>query len=159
MQTSLMIRPATAADIGQLLGLYMHLSSDNAPCPPDLARANLEKLGRYEGSAVLVGEVDDTLIVTCTLIVVPNLTRGGLPYAVIENVVTHPEHRQRGHGKAILETASERAWAHGCYKIMLSTGSKRPETLSFYESVGFTQSRTGFQKRKLPERAEPVGRG
>ncbi|WP_445285919.1 GNAT family N-acetyltransferase [Yoonia sp. 2307UL14-13] len=76
---------------------------------------------------------------------------------MIENVVTDPDHRKRGHGKAILDAASERAWAHRCYKIMLSTGSKRPETLAFYESAGFSQSRTGFQKRNLPSRTETAG--
>jgi GNAT superfamily N-acetyltransferase len=83
---------------------------------------------------------------------VPNLTRGGVPYALIENVVTHAEHRGRGYGKAVLEAAIAKAWELDCYKVMLLTGSKNPATLGFYQSVGFEQTKTGFETRRLPKR-------
>jgi len=154
MTPALSIRPATDDDVPALLALYDHLSSDNDPCPPALAAKNIARIAAISGSAVLVGAVNDALVTSCTVIVIPNLSRGGRPYAVIENVVTHPDHRVRGYGTAVLNAASEQAWAQGCYKVMLSTGSTRPATLSFYESAGFEQSRTGFQKRRLPKRAE-----
>jgi GNAT superfamily N-acetyltransferase len=137
-----------------LQDLYGHLSPDAARCPPDLALRNLNAIAAYDGSAVLVGMTDGALVTSCTLIVIPNLTRGGAPYGLIENVVTETAQRGQGFGRAILDAASDRAWDHGCYKIMLSTGSAKPETLAFYEAAGFEQSRTGFQKRKLPRRAE-----
>jgi len=34
------------------------------------------------------------------------------------------------------------------------TGSQKPSTLAFYEAAGFEQSKTGFQARRLPARAE-----
>ena len=37
-------------------------------------------------AAVEGGEV----LSSCTLLIVPNLTHGGRPYGVVENVVTHP---------------------------------------------------------------------
>lgn len=95
-----------------------------------------------------------TLVASCTVIVIPNLTRGGRSYALLENVVTHAEYRNRGFGKAILNAAAERAWAEGCYKAMLMTGSKRPSTIAFYEAAGFEQTKTGFQMRRLPARSE-----
>jgi len=109
---------------------------------------------RYEGSVILIGLVGTELATSCTLAVIPNLTRGGAPYALIENVVTHAEHRSRGFGKAILEAAIGRAWDAGCYKVMLMTGSKRPWTLAFYEAAGFEPSKTGFQIRRHPVRSE-----
>ena len=84
--------------------------------------------------------------------IVPNLTRGGKPYALIENVVTHANWRKRGFGSAILAEAANRAWRHDCYKIMLMTGSNDPATLAFYEEAGFEQSKTGFQMRRHPTR-------
>lgn len=145
---------ATAGDAEALLALYDFLSSDNERCPLELARVNISKICQIDGSAVLLGEKNGKALTTCTLIIVPNISRGGRPYAIIENVVTHPDHRGKGLGKVILDAACERAWNSDCYKVMLSTGSTRPSTLSFYESADFEQSRTGFQKRRLPKRQE-----
>ena len=153
--TDLVIRAAEQADLPALLELYRHLIPDDARCPDDKATDILERLRTFEGSAVLIGLLRDDLAASCTVIVIPNLTRGGMPYALIENVVTAPGHRNRGLGKAILKAALDRAWAAGCYKAMLMTGSKKPSTLAFYEAAGFEQSKTGFQARRLPVRAEP----
>lgn len=76
---------------------------------------------------------------------IPNLTRGCKPYAVIENVVTHSQHRQQGYGTAILKHALAYAWSVECYKVMLMTGRKDEATLRFYESAGFDrQSKQAF---------------
>ena len=69
-------------------------------------------------------------------------------------VVTHPDYRKRGFGRQVLDAASDAAWQAGCYKVMLMTGSKKPETIRFYLGAGFEQSKTGFQKRRIPHRAE-----
>ena len=96
--------------------------------------------------------MENALVTSCTLVVVPNLTRGGLPYALIENVVTGASHRKRGYGAAVLKHAIAETWKHDCYKVMLLTGSKNPATLKFYSDVGFKQNKTGFQIRRLPVR-------
>jgi GNAT superfamily N-acetyltransferase len=152
--TDLVIRAAEQADLPALQGLYRHLNPDDAPCPDDMAAEILEKLRSFEGSAILLGFLGSDLVASCTVIVIPNLTRGGTPYVLIENVVTDTGYRNRGLGKAILQAAMDRAWAAGCYKAMLMTGSKKPSTLAFYEAAGFEQSKTGFQARRLPVRAE-----
>lgn len=152
--TELVIRAAEQADLPALQDLYRHLLPEDEHCPNDKAVAILESLARFAGSAALISLIDNDLAASCTVIVIPNLTRGGAPYALIENVVTNPGHRNRGVGKAILKAATDRAWAAGCYKTMLMTGSKKPSTLAFYKAAGFEQSKTGFQARRLPARAE-----
>ena len=88
------------------------------------------------------------LISTCTLVTVPNLTRGVRPYGLIENVVTHPDHRRTGLGRAVLSFALDVAWKAGCYTVMLATGSRREETLHFYEGAGFDRGgKTFFEAR------------
>ena len=82
--------------------------------------------------------------------VIPNLTRGGKPYALIENMVTRADWRKRGFGSAILKAETEQAWEEGCYKVMLLTGSRKPDTLAFYAAAGFEQSKTGFQIKRYP---------
>ena len=91
---------------------------------------------------------DDKLVATCEMIVVPNLTQGGRPYALIENVVTHAEYRRRGYATAVLKHALASAWERNCYKVLLMTGSKNEETLRFYENAGFQRGdKTGFAAR------------
>ncbi|NTE89381.1 GNAT family N-acetyltransferase [Agrobacterium rubi] len=143
------IREAHRQDLPDLIELYQHLAEgDDAP---DILLANdlFEQFHAYPGSEIFIGEVDGVLSASCTLVVVPNLTRGGKPYGLIENVVTHRAFRKRGFGRQILQFATDAAWIAGCYKVMLMTGSKKPETLNFYLGAGFSQTKTGFEKRRF----------
>ena len=81
--------------------------------------------------------VEGQLATSCTLVIIPNLTRGARPYGLIENVVTHAEYRQRGIGTRLLRHALQIAWEQNCYKVMLLTGRQDEATLRFYEKAGF----------------------
>lgn len=83
--------------------------------------------------AVEGGEV----LSSCTLLIVPNLTHGGRPYGVVENVVTHLSHRGKGFATACLDYARKLAEKQRCYKLMLMTGSKQESTLRFYREAGY----------------------
>lgn len=152
MAGDLSIRAVEQADLPALLELYRDLNPNDPPLAPANAESVWRQLANYSGSAIFVGVLGNILVTSCTLVVVPNLTRGGLPYALIENVVTSAKFRKQGHGAAVLKHAFAEAWKHGCYKIMLLTGSKNPATLKFYSGVGFEQNKTGFQIRQLPVR-------
>lgn len=140
------IRPLRTEDLNALLHLYTHLHAADDPSPgsKELAEVWAEAIGnprcRYFG-----GFVAQELVSSCTIIVIPNLTRGARPYGLIENVVTHQEHRGQGHGKALLAEALEFGWSQRCYKVMLMTGRKDTATHHFYESAGFdAQSKKAF---------------
>lgn len=156
MDVPLIIRSAQRSDLPQLLALYLHLDPNDGTPPLDIAERRFEDLQKYRGSAIFLGVVEDAVIAACTLVVIPNLTRGGQPYGLIENVVTHAAYRGRGFGKRLLRAAVENAWQADCYKVMLMTGSKKPSTLAFYAAAGFEQSKTGFQARRLGPRDESV---
>lgn len=68
---------------------------------------------------------------------IPNLSRGGRPYAVIENVVIAAHRRGEKLGRRLMDATLERAWAAGCYKAMLQTGSKTASTHAYYRACGF----------------------
>jgi GNAT superfamily N-acetyltransferase len=143
------IRVLQAADLEALLALYQHLHTSDLPRPEHAvlhavwAEALANPRIRYWG-----GFVGEALVSSCTLVVVPNLTRGCKPYGLIENVVTHAEHRGRGHAKTLLYAALQHAWAEGCYKVMLLTGRTDEATLNFYDSAGFDRhGKTGFVAR------------
>ena len=148
------LRPAGPDDLPGLLALYAELNPDDPPMDAATAEARFTAILAQPGMTIYVAVKDGIPLASCTLVVVPNLTRSGAPYALIENVVTDAGHRNRGLGKAILKAALDRACAAGCYKAMLMTGSRKPSTLAFYEAAGFEQSKTGFQARRLPARAE-----
>nr|WP_320144222.1 GNAT family N-acetyltransferase [uncultured Cohaesibacter sp.] len=57
-------------------------------------------------------------------------------------------------GKQVLSHAIEHAWHHDCYKVMLLTGSQKPETHAFYRRAGFEASKTGYQIRRISPRAD-----
>ena len=152
MEEGFSIRAAQPSDLEGLLALYQHLNPSDEKISLELAASRLDDINRLPGSAVLLGLLGEVLFASCTLIVIPNLTRGGKPYALIENVVTDARYRGRGYGTRLLHAAVQAAWSADCYKVMLLTGSKQPSTLRFYESAGFEQSKTGFQMRRLTAR-------
>lgn len=144
------LRAATVTDLPALLGLYQHLHPGEAPPAPAAAHRIFNRLQTYPGSAIFLALTQSLPVASVTLVIVPNLTRGGAPYGLIENVVTHSDHRRQGLATQLLRHATATARAHGYYKIMLMTGSTRPSTLAFYRNAGFDQSKTGFQIRLSP---------
>ena len=143
------IRKAEHTDLPGVLKLYRHLHpADPDPNEVDAERAWAALIGS-EMTTILVAEIAGTLASSCTIAIIPNLTRGARPFGVIENVVSHPDYRRRGIGRSILAAALDIAWASNCYKVMLATGSKRPETLHFYAGAGMEQGgKTYFEVRR-----------
>lgn len=132
-----LVRDLTLEDLDGLLALYTHLHPADAPTPRDTAERIWQELIASPHHIYLGIDADTRLAASLTATIIPNLTRGARPYAVIENVITHPDHRRQGFGRALLEAALDRCWDAGCYKVMLQSGARRSEAHAFYESVGF----------------------
>ena len=132
------IRELEAAELDALLAIYAHLHEADDPLPErKTVMAVWHTIQNDPNLLYFGGFVNGRLAVSCTLTLIPNLTRGCRPYGIIENVVTDADFRRRGYGKTILRYALETAWAKGCYKVMLMTGRLNEQTFQFYESVGF----------------------
>ena len=133
--THWVIRPATLDDLPAVRALYadLHPGEDAAPIMPEVYADILSR----EGLTLLLLEVDGVPVATTYLNVIPNLTRGAAPYAVIENVVVARDRRGQGLGRRIMTATLEAAWSAGCYKAMLLTGSKTPATHAYYRACGF----------------------
>lgn len=139
-----MIRVATREDLAGVLAVYRVFRSYNPAFDASAAGACWEAIERSGVMTVVVGEVAGVIAATCTLLVVPNLTWSGRPWAMIENVATDPAYQRRGLGRAVLGFACERAWGAGCYKVSLATGSVEAATLRFYEEAGFIRGGKSF---------------
>ncbi|TXH81088.1 MAG: GNAT family N-acetyltransferase [Rhizobium sp.] len=145
---AIVIRPVTTTDLRTLLALYRHLNADDPMLELQLAERRFADILAHPGMTIFSAFDGEKAVASVTLIVIPNLTRGGSSYALIENVVTHADYRRRGLAGKVIGKAIESAWENGCYKVMLLTGSKDPATLRFYANCGFTQDKTGFQIRR-----------
>ena len=139
------IRQVQPADVPALLELYQHLHPGDLPPAPATLASRLQEFMQHPGLHCLVAVVDGQLAASCTLVLIPNLTRGARPYGLIENVITHPAYRRQGLGTRVLQHALAIAWKHACYKVMLLTGTRQEAVLRFYEQAGFQRGvKTGF---------------
>lgn len=147
--TEAAIRSAGQDDLIEVLSLYRHLHPSDPELAPAVAERVWSALIASGFMTVIVAETLGRLVSSCTLAIVPNLSRGGRPYAVIENVVTHADHRRLGLGRRVLAHAQDLAWKADCYKVLLATGSKSETTLRFYEEAGFERGgKTYFEIRR-----------
>ena len=136
-------------EVNELLNLYKQLQ----PADPDVhENKELEVVWNsiYNDPNLyyIVIEVDGKLVSTCNITIIKNLTRNLSPYGLIENVITDSNYRKKGYATKALNMALDIAKKNNCYKVMLLTGSKKEETLKFYEQAGFSRGiKTGFIKK------------
>lgn len=147
---SVTIRRAQAEDLDDLLALYAELNPADPPVDAVLAARSWAQILASEMIGVHVAEAEGRVVATCTIVIVPNLTRGARPYAMIENVVTAAHARGQGLARRVIEAAAAQAWAADCYKVMLMTGRSDPAVHRFYEGCGFRRGKTAFELRAQP---------
>ncbi len=133
----LTIREAQAADLDRLLELYSVLFGKSILEKNEETVRIWNHIMTDSMHHVIVAEDDGKLVSTCTCVIIPNLTYDQRPYAVVENIVTHSDHRARGYATACLQQAQRVAEAANCYKISLATQSKLESTHKFYEKLGY----------------------
>lgn len=155
------IRFGASEDLPFLVALYEQLNPGDPQAPHERLAAVLLEILSSPHFDLVVAELNGEIVGTCYLNVIPNLTRGASPYAVVENVVVTREFRDRGIGKAVVRFALARAWERGCYKAMLQTGSKSEAKHNFYRSCGFSQTeKVAFVARPhTPLMANPSVKG
>jgi len=131
-------RELKVIELNELLKLYSHMHAEDDPLPKeDIVEKVWHEIQENSHFKYFGVFIDRKIVSSCTLTVIPNLTRGCRPYGVIENVVTHSHYRRKGYASNVLRHALSYAWHKDCYKVMLLTGRKTEEVYRFYESIGF----------------------
>ena len=144
-----MIREARSDDFDAVMRLYRQLQADDPVLTDGSDRLTFDRILGTPGLTLFVLEQGDRVVATTYLNVIPNISRRASPYAVIENVVVEEELRGTGLGKQIMSGTLDAAWAAGCYKAMLMTGSKDESTHAFYRSCGFSpHEKTAYLARR-----------
>ena len=133
----MIIREIRADELSKPLELYTHLHESGIPENTEHLQKTWSSICSDENHHIVVCDLDGSIVSSCVCVIIPNLTRNLRPYAFIENVVTHTDHRGKGYASACLNYAKELAVKADCYKMMLLTGSKSDSTLSFYQNAGY----------------------
>lgn len=132
------VRFAKYNDFGGIMDLYDFLNPGDTLAPLNKLKNIWEEImndpKRYRYAVV---EEQGKLLATSCITIIPNLTRKGRSYAVIENVITHPDFRRKGFGRAMIQLLLKFAQENDCYKVMLLSSSNRTASHDFYHSLGF----------------------
>lgn len=140
-----MIREVMDSDYVGLMKLYMQLHNNPFPEKDNAMTELWNRILKDKDHHIIVAQEDGEIVSSCVCVIIPNLTHGQRPYALIENVITHEAYRKRGLATACLNYAKKIAEKENCYKMMLLTGSKEESTLKFYEMAGYNKNdKTGY---------------
>ncbi len=139
------IREITKDDFYGLMKLYTQLHDNPMP------EKNSDIMNLWNGIVnnknhhIIVADSDGQIVSSCVCVIIPNLTHDQRPYALIENVITDENYRNKGLASQCLDYAKKIALKENCYKMMLLTGSKKESTLNFYKHAGYNSNdKTAF---------------
>jgi predicted N-acetyltransferase YhbS len=146
------IRLAEERDVPRIVELYRELTiSDSAvehtrnPSSADyqLVFAEIRSDPRQK---LFVAEVQGEVAGTIVLVVVPNLSHNGTPWAFLENLIVTEKHRGQGLGRILLEHAVGLARNSGCHMVELCSDLRRKEAHRLYKSMGFEAQAHCFRR-------------
>ena len=144
------IRDAHEEDLPRIVELLAQLPLDaprerlGKPLPASYLAAFAEIVADQR-QRLLVVEAQARIVGSAVLIIVPNLSHQGRPYAIIENIVIDTEARSAGYGEKLVRYAIEEARKAGCYKLSLTSNKRRPDAHRFYERLGFQATHEGYR--------------
>ena len=124
------------------LGRQRESLSENALSQYEKAFKDIE---HSDGHEVWVLERQQVIVGTLQFSVLPNLTYQGLPRAQIEGVRIAHSCRNMGLGNWLLERVLEEAKKRDCHLVQLSCDKRRPDSIKFYENLGFEASHEGLK--------------
>lgn len=143
---TVLVRPATEADIKGVLALYAQPEiDDGSVLDREAATAIFRRFASYPSYRLFVAEQDGAIVGTFALLIMDNLGHLGAPSAIIEDVAVAPQLQGQGIGKAMMERALAEAGRAGAYKATLSSAAKRRAAHAFYDAIGFERHGYSFR--------------
>ena len=147
---TVVIRDAEEGDLERLRELYAQLApSGDSPEPggPQRSLAALEEITAREGVRLLVLETEGRVEGSVVLVIVPNLTHEGRPWAVIEHMIVDESRQGTGMGRLLIRRVEDIVAEAGCYKLQFLSAWRRKDTAHpFYEAMGYESPARGFRK-------------
>jgi GNAT superfamily N-acetyltransferase len=148
MDLDVRFRLAKSSD---LPGIIILLADD----PLGATREGAADLAAYErafaeidadpNNELCVAEIDDLVAGVVQITFIPQLTYRGGRRAQLEGVRVAERYRGRGLGARLIEWTIERARLRSCHLVQLTTDTRRPEALRFYQRIGFSPTHHGLK--------------
>lgn len=145
---SVVVRRASQSDLGALLSLYEELAGSKLTAAPGdhvSSEPLLAEILADSRRELAVALLDGQLVGTADLLLVPNLTHRGEPWAIVENVIVAGSARRTGVGTALMGHLVALARSAGCCKLQLVSGKHRAQAHAFYRSMGLDAVAEGFK--------------
>lgn len=145
------IRLAKESDLPRILELYHELSivtteaEQHLNTSQDDYRKVFAEISSNPRRELLVAEYEGKVVGTVALYIIPNLSHGASPYALVENLVVNHKYRRKGIAKRLMEYTIARAKEEGCHRIELGSDRSRKEAHQLYQSLGFEPSAYCFR--------------
>jgi GNAT superfamily N-acetyltransferase len=145
------VRPAKAADVSAIVHLLWddEQGRQRETISQDQISTYLsafEQIERDPNSQVLLATLEDAVIGSLQLTVIPGLSYRGIKRALVEDVRVSQSCRGQGIGSLLLAHAEAIATELGCGLIELFVHGSRDDAHRFYESAGYTGAHRGFRK-------------
>jgi GNAT superfamily N-acetyltransferase len=149
---AVVVRDARPEDLPRIVALLQQLAEQGehpemeGPLVTDRHEAALRDLAADPRARLLVLEAEGRVMGSLAVYVLPNLSHGGRPFAIVENVIVDGAARGSGYGRLLMDRAVDLARDAGCYKVSLTSNNRRAAAHRFYERIGFTGTHRGFTR-------------
>ncbi|HWX84218.1 MAG TPA: GNAT family acetyltransferase [Xanthobacteraceae bacterium] len=126
---ALAIAPVEDGDVAAIIALWQRCGLTR---PWNDPAADIALARRGPNATVLVGR--DNGVVAASALVGHDGHRGWVYYVAVD-----PDHRQKGHGRAIMDAAEDWLRLAGIAKLQLMVRADNAKVQAFYESIGYDE--------------------
>lgn len=138
----MLIRPYQPADEQAVVRLWERAGLTR---PWNDPRKDIQRKLTVQGEWFLVGVQNEQIV--ASVMAGYDGHRGWINYLAVD-----PDHRRAGHGRAIMDHATQVLHDAGCPKINLQIRRDNLQAIAFYESIGFKEDAVvSFGKRLIPD--------
>ena len=140
-------RTATGADLPAILALLADdpLGKNRETSDSPAYRAAFDAIAADPNQQMAVAELSGVVIGYMQITYIPGLSRGGAWRGQLESVRIATPHRGQGIGAQFFHWAFAQCKARNCALVQLTTDTRRPDALRFYERLGFAASHHGLK--------------
>jgi ribosomal protein S18 acetylase RimI-like enzyme len=150
MNQNLTHRKATIADLKTIVNLLLEdeLGQTREQFSAKLDQAYIDAFNKIDADTnqyLMIVEMEQEIVGTCHLTIMPSLTFMGSTRMQIEAVRISEKYRGQHLGEWMMNAAMKYGKSKGASIIQLTTNKKRPKAKQFYERLGFEATHEGMK--------------